>query len=319
MLGTSDLSITPIGLGTWAIGGGDWIFGWGPQKDSESIETIRRAIDNGVNWIDTAAAYGLGRSESMVARALRAVPRRERPYIFTECSLVWDELGNVSPSLEARSIRQEAESSLRRLEIDCFDLYQLGWPVEPNTSSRADTRSLEEAWSTMAALQREGKTRFIGVSNCDVGQLERLREIAPVTSLQVPYSLLRRGVEDGTLPFCAGHTIGVIADSSMQWGLLSGKMTRERIDALPHNDWRRRSPYFREPMLTRALAVAERLRTIGSRQRCTPGEVAIAWTLHNRNITATSVGVRHAHQVDEVVGAASVHLSVQERHDLESA
>ncbi|HMF97037.1 MAG TPA: aldo/keto reductase [Vicinamibacterales bacterium] len=313
------MSITPIGLGTWAMGGGDWIFGWGPQKDSESIDTVRRAIDNGLNWVDTAAAYGLGRSESMVARALRDIPRHERPYIFTECSLVWDELGNVSASLEPRSIRREAESSLRRLEIECVDLYQLGWPVEPNFSSRDDTHSLEAAWTTMAALQREGKARFIGVSNCDVGQLERLRRISPVTSLQVPYSLLRRRIEDHALPFCADHTIGVIADSSMQWGLLSGKMTRERIDALPHNDWRRRSPYFREPMLTRALAVAERLRTVAAPKGRSPGEVAIAWTLHNRSITAASVGVRHAYQVDEVVGAASVHLSVQERHDLESA
>lgn len=316
-LGHSDLTITAIGLGAWAIGGGDWILGWGPQKDTESLATIRRAIDWGINWIDTAAVYGLGHSETMVARALRDVPRRERPYVFTKCSLVWDELGNVSHSLEPRSIRREAEASLRRLDVDCIDLYQIGWPVWPNSDSGRDRGSLEQAWETLAALQREGKARFIGVSNCDVDQLVRLRQMAPITSLQTPCSLLRHEVDDRRLPFCERHDIGIIACSPMQSGLLTGTMTRNRLAALPHNDWRRRSPDFQEPILSRALGLIDRLRRIGIRHGRSPAEVAIAWALHHPAVTAASVGARQPHQVDEVVGAAEIQLTTSEIDELE--
>jgi diketogulonate reductase-like aldo/keto reductase len=201
-LGSSDLSLTPIGLGTSAIGGGDWIFGWGPQHDAESMGTIRRALDEGVNWIDTAAAYGLGHAEVMVARALGELPRRERPYLLATCGLIWDELGNVSHSFRPDSIRRQAEASLRRLGVDCFDLYQLGSPTLPNSRPGAEAGSIEEAWETMTALQREGKARYIGVSGCDTDQLERLHRIAPVTSVQAPYSLMQRGIEDRMLGCC---------------------------------------------------------------------------------------------------------------------
>jgi aryl-alcohol dehydrogenase-like predicted oxidoreductase len=318
-LGESDLTITPIGLGAWAIGGGDWIFGWGPQKDADSLATIRRAVDRGINWIDTAAVYGLGRAESIIARALRDIPRRERPYIFTTCGLIWDELGNVSHSLNPQSIRREVEASLRRLEVDCIDLYQIGWPAGPNVPCGHDCGSLEEAWETMAALQREGKARFIGVSNCDAEQLASLRRIAPVTSLQTPYSLLRRDIEAHTLPFCEHHRISVIAASPMQSGLLSGKMTSERIASLPHNDWRRYSPDFQGIELRRALELVERLAAIGVRDARTPGAVAVAWTLHNAAVTATSVGARQPHQLDDVIGATSLQLDAEEIDELEHA
>ena len=318
-LGNSDLTIAPIGLGAWAIGGGDWIFGWGPQNDAESLATIRRAIDCGINWIDTAAVYGLGHSETIVARALRDIPRRERPYIFTKCSLVWDDLGNVSHSLKPPSIRREAEASLRRLDVDCIDLYQIDWPVWPNSPSGHDPGSLEGAWETMAALQREGRARFIGVSNCDADQLARLQPIAPITTLQAPYSLMRREIEDGTLPFCARHNIAVIGYSPMQSGLLVGKMTADRINGLPHNDWRHRSPDFQEPTLTRALRLVEQLRAVGARHARTPGEVAIAWTLHNPAVSGAIVGARRPHQVDEIVGAAGLGLTAEDLAEIELA
>jgi aryl-alcohol dehydrogenase-like predicted oxidoreductase len=244
------------------------------------------------------------------------VPRREWPYIFANCSLVWDELGNVSQSFEPESIRREAETSLRRLKIDCFDLYQLGWPVSPNIPFSADG-SFEDAWDMMATLQQEGKARFIGVSNCTVRQLDSLREIGPVTSLQAPYSLLRREIEDRVLPFCRSRRIGVIAYASIQSGLLTGRMTADVIDRLPHNDWRRRSPVFQEPARGRALAMVERLRAVGALDGRTPAQIAIAWALRNPAVTTVSVGLRHPHQVDEIVGAASVRLSSKVVEDLE--
>jgi aryl-alcohol dehydrogenase-like predicted oxidoreductase len=309
ILGNSDLAISAIGLGTWAIGGGDWIFGWGPQKDSESLATVRHAIDCGINWIDTAAAYGLGHAEVVLSRALRDVPRRDRPYVFATCSLVWDELGNVSQSLRPHSIRQEAEGSLRRLRIDCFDLYALGCPVSPNRPPADHAGLLETAWETMAALRREGKTRFIGLSNCSVSQLGRLQRIAPVTSVQLPYSLLQREVEDRALPFCERHGIPVIAHSTMHAGLLTGEMTHDRIEGLPHNDWRQRSRFFRRLACDRALGMVEGLRTAGARHGRTAGEVAIAWALSHRAVTAASVGARRPDQLHEVVRAASFLLS----------
>jgi aryl-alcohol dehydrogenase-like predicted oxidoreductase len=318
-LGTSDLSLTPIGLGTWAIGGGDWVYGWGPQKDSDSLNTIRQAVEEGINWIDTAAAYGLGHAEIIVARALRDVARRERPYIFGKCGLDWDELGNVSQTLTPQSIRRQVEASLRRLEIDCFDLYQLGWPVWPNDPSRISAGSLESAWETMAALRREGKTRFIGLTNCDVDQVDRLHQIAPATSLQAPYSLRHREVEAHTFSFCERHQLGVIACSPMLAGLMTGRFTRQVIEALPHNDWRHRSPYFQEPSLSLARAKFERVRRIGGLIARTPAQVAIAWVVRNPDVTAASVGLRHPDQVAEAVGATSFTLSPEAITELEIA
>jgi aryl-alcohol dehydrogenase-like predicted oxidoreductase len=318
-LGNSDLSLTPIGLGTSAIGGGDWIFGWGPQRDAESLGTIRRALDEGVNWIDTAAAYGLGHAEVMVARALDELPRRERPYLLATCGLIWDELGNVSHSFRPDSIRRQAEASLRRLGVDCFDLYQLGSPILPNSRPGADAGSIEEAWETMTALQREGKARYIGVSGCDTDQLERLHRIAPVTSVQAPYSLMQRGIEDRMLGCCERHGIGVIAHSTVEAGLLTGKMTPSTVNALPCNDWRRWSPSFREPMIHRALAVVERLRAVGARYARTPGQIAIAWALRNSALSAAAVGIRHPHQVAEIIGAASCYLSTKEIEELSAS
>jgi aryl-alcohol dehydrogenase-like predicted oxidoreductase len=306
ILGTSDLSISAIGLGTWAMGGGDWRFGWGPQKDSESLATVTQALDGGINWIDTAAAYGLGHAEIMVAKALRDIPRKERPYVFTTCGLVWDELGNVMQNLEPQSIRREAEGSLGRLGVDHIDLYRLGWPVSPNHWYGDTPGSLEEAWHTMAELQREGKARFIGVANCDVDQLDRLHQIAPVTSLHAPYSLAERGIEHRVLPYCERHTIGVIAHSTLHAGLLAGKMSALRIDALPHNDWRRRSSYFHEPRLHRALTLAARARADGAREARSPAQVATAWVLRHTAVTAASVGLRHPLQVSEATAAAAL-------------
>jgi aryl-alcohol dehydrogenase-like predicted oxidoreductase len=306
-LGNSDLEITPIGFGAWAIGG-EWMFGWGPQDDGESIATIRRAIDRGINWIDTAAAYGLGHSEAVVGRALREVPPGDRPYVFTKCTLVWDEQGTVSHDIRPASLRREAEASLQRLETDCIDLYQMHWPVWGFSPAGHDSGSLEEAWETLVALQHEGKVRHIGICNADTDQLARIHRIAPVTSVQPPYSIVRREIEERTLPFCQQHGIGVIVYSPMQSGLLTGKMTRERLAALPETDWRRKGKYFQEPLLTTALNVVERLKEIAARHGRTPGEIAIAWTLRHPAVTGAIVGARRPEQVDEIVNAASVRL-----------
>lgn len=308
-LGRSDLAITRIGLGTWAIGGGDWVLGWGPQKDADSLAAIRRAVELGINWIDTAAVYGLGHAETMIARALRDIPQNERPYVFTACSLVWDELGNVAHSLEPQSIRREAEASLRRLDVEAIDLYQIGWPVWTKSPPGHNPGSLEEAWATLATLKREGKVRFIGVSNCDRDQLARLQRIAPVTSLQTRYSLLSRDAENQTFPFCQGHDIGVLACSPMHSGLMSGTMTADRVKALPHNDWRRRSPYFHEPMLSCALTYNDRLRAAAARYGRTSGELAVAWVLRHPAVTAVAVGARRPDQVDAVIGAGTLRLA----------
>ncbi len=315
-LGNSSLSLTPIGLGAWAIGG-DWKFGWGHQDDSDSIATIRRAVERGLNWIDTAAVYGLGHSEAVVGRALRDIPERERPYVFTKCSLVWDDSGNVSHSLAPRSIRAEVESSLRRLGTECIDLYQIHWPAWPASPPGHDPGSIEEAWSALVALRDEGKVVSIGVSNFDVVHLDRIRGIETPSSLQPPYSMLRPDVEREILPFCLQHKIGVIPYSPMQSGLLSGKMTRDRVSALPANDWRRNSRFFQEPMLTNALSLVEQLKVIGARHGRSAGEVAIAWTLRHPAITATIVGARKPNQIDELVGAATFRLSPQEVEQLD--
>ncbi len=308
-LGNSTMRITPIGLGTWAIGGGNWAFGWGPQDDAASIATIHRALDAGINWIDTAAVYGLGRSEEVVGQAVKQ--RSEKPYIFTKCERVWDENRKVAASLKADSLRRELEASLRRLQVETIDLYQVHWP-QPD-------EDIEEGWAALAEFQREGKVRYIGVSNFNAEQVRRAAKIAPITSLQPPYSLLDREIEREVLPFCQEQNIGVIAYSPMASGMLTGDMTRERIAQMPDDDWRRNNAWFREPQLTRNLALAEKLRAIGARHERTPGEVAIAWTLHNPAVTAAIVGARRPEQVDGVIGAATFRLSDDEMAEIEQS
>lgn len=317
-LGSSTLSLTPIGLGAWAIGG-EWRFGWGHQDDAESIATIRHAIGRGLNWIDTAAIYGLGHSEEVVGRALQDIPRAERPYVFTKCSLVWDDHGNTSHNLRAQSIRSEVEQSLRRLQVDRIDLYQIHWPKWPASPEGHDPGSIEEAWGTLTQLRDEGKVAYLGVSNFDVNQLKTISRIETPTNLQPPYSMLRPEIEREILPYCLAHNIGVIPYSPMQSGLLTGTMTRERLAALPEGDFRRNSKFFQEPMFSRAQFLVERLRTIGARHGRQPGEVAIAWTLRHPAITATIVGARRPQQVDGLVAAATFRLSPEEIAELDTA
>ena len=305
--GNTDMHITPIGFGTWALGGGDWAFGWGPQDDEQSIAAIHRALDLGINWIDTAAVYGLGHSEEIVARALK--DRSERPYVFTKCSRVWDDNGEISSSLKAQSIRRECENSLRRLQVDVIDLYQVHWPMPES--------ELEEGWETMAQLKDEGKVRYIGVCNFNVEQMRRVMRIAPISTLQPPYSLVKPEVEEEILPFCEEQDIGVIVYSPMMSGLLSGSMTRERIAKLPDDDWRKRNPEFQEPRLSRNLALVEQLQEIGYMHSRSPGEVAIAWTLHNPAVTAAIVGARRPEQVDSIIGAAEFRLTEAEFDQIE--
>lgn len=299
-LGKTPLHITPIGLGAWAIGGGNWAFGWGEQDDHESIAAIRRGLDLGINWIDTAAAYGLGHSEEIVARALQG--RAERPYIFTKCSLIWKEgETHITNSLAATSIRREIEGSLRRLNVEVIDLYQIHWPLPDE--------ELEEGWSTLAALKQEGKVRAIGLSNCSVNQMQRAMAIASIDACQPPYSVVKREAEQDILPFCHEHDIGVIVYSPMQSGLLTGKMSRERVARLPENDWRVRDEEFQEPRLSRNLAMADKLREIAALYNRSPAEAAIAWTLANPAVTGAIVGVRDPGQVDVIVGAAEFRLT----------
>jgi len=309
-LGQSDLKITPIGIGAWAIGGGQWEFAWGAQDDTESIAAIRAGLDRGLNWIDTAPAYGLGHSETIVGRAIKGLGKR--PYIFTKCSLVWDESRNISHNLQAASIRREAESSLKRLGLDSIDLYQIHWPAWAGRPESASPGSIEEAVAEMSKLKAAGKIRNIGVSNFNAAQMQRAQSVAPITSLQPPYSLLFTDVETSTLPFALSHDIGVIVYSPMASGLLSGAMTRQRIAGLPEDDWRKHSPNFQEPLLSRNLRLVEILRSIGQRQDATPGEVAIAWTLLNPAVTAAIVGVRSAQQVSGIAGAADVRLNADD-------
>jgi len=301
-LGNSDLEITPIGMGAWAMGGGGWEFGWGPQQDNDSIAAIHEGLERGINWIDTAAAYGLGHSEEVVARALQG--RNQRPYVFTKCSLVWNERRDIGRSLKATSIRRECEQSLRRLRVDTIDLYQIHWPVPDE--------DIEEGWTELARLKEEGKVRHIGVSNFDVQQMQRAMRIAPVTSLQPPYSLLARQAEGEILPFAARHDIGVVVYSPMYSGLLSGKMTRERIARLPSDDWRKRHRNFQEPLLSINLRLVGLLSEIGLRHGVTAGEVAIAWTLQNPAVTGAIVGVRSKEQVMGIIEAGEFRLSTAE-------
>jgi aryl-alcohol dehydrogenase-like predicted oxidoreductase len=314
-LGQSDLDITPIGIGAWAIGGGQWEFGWGAQNDQESIGAIRTGLDLGINWIDTAAAYGLGHSEAVVGRAVGGL--RHRPYIFTKCSLVWDDAGTVSHNLQAASIQRECEASLKRLGIDAIDLYQIHWPAWKDAPESASPGSIEEAVGALARLKEQGKIRNIGVSNFNVQQMQRAQKVAPITSLQPPYSLVATGVEAAILPYALSQRIGVIVYSPMGSGLLTGAMTRERIAAMPEDDWRKRDRNFQEPALSRDLRLVDTLRSVGQRHKASPGEVAIAWTLKNPAVTAAIVGVRNAQQAKGNVGAASLELTSDEVAEIE--
>jgi aryl-alcohol dehydrogenase-like predicted oxidoreductase len=311
-LGDTSFKITSIGLGAWAMGGGGWQFAWGPQDDRESVDAIHHSIDRGINWIDTAAAYGLGHSEEVVARALAGFPQSQRPLVFTKCSLVWDEKGSISLNLKPESLRKELEGSLRRLQVEVIDLYQIHWP----SLGDSDAPGLEDAWNALAAMQKSGKIRYIGVSNFDVKQMERIRPIARISSLQPPYSILSRGIEAEILPYCQLHNIGVIVYSPMQSGLLSGTMTRERIASFPEDDWRQRSPDFQEPKLTRNLQLVARLREIGARHGRSPAEAAITWTLRHPAVTGAIVGARRPSQVDGFIGAADFKLSPEEIQEI---
>ncbi len=272
---------------------------WGPQDDEDSIATIERAVELGINWIDTAAVYGLGHSEEVVGKALKKLSNR--PYVFTKCSRVWNDKGEIRGSLKERSIRREVEASLRRLQIDVIDLYQVHWP-DPD-------RDIEEGWSTMAELKAEGKVRYIGVSNFDISQMRRAQEIAPIDSLQAPYSLIKRDIEKDILDYCQREEIGVIVYSPMMSGLLTGTMTPERVANLPEDDWRKRDPEFQEPRLSRNLKLADLLTEIGYPHSMSPGNVAIAWTLRHPAVTGAIVGARHPRQVEENVEAAEFRLS----------
>ena len=307
-LGNSDLEITRIGVGAWAMGGGGWAFAWGPQDDRKSIAAIHAALDGGVNWIDTAAVYGLGHSEEVVAKSLEG--RTDRPYVFTKCERVWNEKGEIRGSLKADSIKRECEASLRRLKLERIDLYQIHWP-QPE-------EDVEEGWKAMAELQKQGKVRWIGVSNFGVKQMERCRGIAPITSLQPPYSAVSPEVEQEFLPYCREHGIGAIVYSPMKSGLLSGKMTKERVVAFPQDDFRRKAAAFQEPQLSRNLELAALMKKVGERRGVTAGVVAIAWTLRHPAVTGAIVGMRSAEQAHEMLPALEFHLSPEEIAEIDS-
>lgn len=314
-LGNSDMDISRVGFGAWAIGGGDYAFGWGPQDDADSIATVEHAVASGINWIDTAAIYGLGHSEEVVGRALKNIAAPDRPYVFTKCSLVWNEDREISHNLKADSIRAEVDKSLERLGVERIDLYQIHWPQFTPESPDDD---IEEGWATLKEIKDAGKVRWIGVSNFNVDQLERIGKIAPVTSLQPPYSAIRRDIEDEILPFCETNSIGTIVYSPMQSGLLTGKMTRDRVGGFPEDDFRKRSKYFQEPELTRNLEVADLFTDIGGRHGLTAGAIAIAWTLRNRAVTAAIVGARRPDQIDGIIRAGDFRLSEYELAEISS-
>ncbi|HEY6445528.1 MAG TPA: aldo/keto reductase [Acidobacteriaceae bacterium] len=307
VLGNSSLQLTRIGFGAWAVGGGNWEFGWGGQDDSESLRSIEHALDSGINWIDTAAIYGLGHSEELVGKAIKG--RTHKPLLFTKCSMRWHADRSIYRSLKRESLEQEVEASLRRLGVDAIDLYQIHWPMPEE--------EVDEGWETLARFQEQGKVRYIGVSNFSVEQMKRAQEIAPITSLQPPYSLLRRAIEAEILPFCLKNNIGVINYSPMLSGLLTGKMTAERIKNLPEDDWRRRNKSFQPPNLERNLELANLLKEIGRKHGVEAGVVAIAWTLRHPAITAAIVGARRPDQVDGVLPAATFRLRDAEAQHIE--
>jgi len=301
-LGWTDLNLTVIGLGTWAIGGGGWKFAWGPQDDKKSIATIKRALELGINWIDTAPVYGLGHSEKIVGKAIKGV--EPKPIIATKCSRVWDREGNITGCLKRESIRREVEASLKRLGVEVIDLYQIHWPVPD--------KDIEEAWETIAQLKEEGKIRYAGVSNFNVTQLERIQKIHPVASLQPPYSMLERGIEDEILPYCRKNNIGVIAYSPMQKGLLTGKVTKKWVEELPEDDHRRRDPRFQEPQLSINLEFVDNLRPIAQKSGRTLAQLAISWVLRRPEVTAAIVGARSPSQIEETAPAGDWILSEEE-------
>jgi aryl-alcohol dehydrogenase-like predicted oxidoreductase len=305
-LGSSDLWLTPIGFGAWAVGGGNWAMSWGPQDDNDSIAAIHKAIDLGVNWIDTAAIYGLGHSEEVVGKAVKQ--SQVKPFIFTKSGMVWNEKREIKRTL--LEIRREVEDSLRRLQVERIDLYQIHWPVED--------KDLEEGWTAMSDLKRQGKVRHIGVSNFSPAQMERCLEIAPITSLQPPYSMLNRAVEAEILPYCLDHRIGVINYAPMHSGLLTGAMSKERFANLPPDDFRRNAKNYQEPLFSRNLAIADFLKQVGARHGVSAGVVAIAWTLANPAITAAIVGGRSPQQVEGVWPAAKFRLSGDEMQEIEA-
>jgi aryl-alcohol dehydrogenase-like predicted oxidoreductase len=310
-LGTTGLEITTIGFGAWAIGGGGWEFGWGPQEDDESMAAIHRGLEQGINWIDTAAAYGFGRSEEVVGRALEGMDADRRPYVFTKASLLEGPGRRVVHNLKRDSILREAEASLKRLGVEAIDLYQIHWPnPEPD---------IEEGWSAFAELKEQGLVRHIGVSNFDVAQLKRIQQIAPVETLQPQYSLIVRDAERDVLPFAEGEGIGVIVYSPMSSGLLTGKMTRDRIESFPDDDWRGGDERFQEPQLTRNLELVERLKRVADRYDTTPGAVAIAWTLHNDAVDGAIVGFRRPDQVDPPLFAAGLELTAEDLAEIEGS
>ena len=301
-LGYTDLNLTTIGLGTWAIGGSGWEFSWGPQDDEQSIAAIHRAIDLGINWIDTAPVYGLGHSEEIVGRAIKGM--KERPIIATKCGLVWNKRRKISNCLKRESILREVEASLKRLNIEVIDLYQIHWPIPD--------KDIEEAWQTIADLVKEGKIRYAGVSNFSVKQLKRIQPIHPVASLQPPYNMIDRGVEEELLNFCSENNIGVIVYSPMYKGLLTGKFTRERMENLPVDDHRREDPHFQEPELSINLELVESLRSIAERNGKTLAQLAIAWVLRRPEVTAAIVGARYPSQIEETAPAGDWILSQED-------
>ena len=306
-LGQTGLEITRVGFGAWAIGGGGWEFGWGPQDDEQSIAAIHRALEQGVNWIDTAAAYGFGRSEQVVGRALDGLT--QRPYVFTKCSLLEGPGRTVVHSLNRDSILREAEASLTRLGVDAIDLYQIHWPIPE--------QDIEQGWAALAELKDQGLVRHIGVSNFDVGQLRAIEQIAPVETLQPQYSLIEREIEREILAFSEREAIGVIAYSPMGSGMLSGGMTRERVEAMAEDDWRKRDARFNEPQLSRNLALVERLRAVADRYDTTPGAVAVAWVLRNPAVDGAIVGFRRPDQVAPILPAASLELTDDDVAEIE--
>jgi len=308
-LGNTDLQITRIGFGAWAIGGGGWEFGWGPQEDEQSIAAIEHGLELGLNWIDTAAAYGFGRSEQVVGRALQGISEADRPYVFTKCSLLEGPGRRVIHNLKRDSILREAEASLKRLGVEAIDLYQIHWPdPEPD---------IEEGWSALAELKEQGLVRHIGVSNFNVAQLRRIQQIAPVETLQPPYSLVARDAEAEILPFAEQEGIGVIVYSPMGSGLLTGAMTRERIQNLPDDDWRKHDPEFQEPRLSEHLALVERLKAVADRYDTTPGAVAVAWTLANPAVDGAIVGFRRPDQIDPIIAAAELELTEEDIREIQ--
>ena len=314
-LGRSGLHITRLGFGSWAVGGGGWSFGWGPQDDADSLATMRHALELGINWIDTAAVYGLGHSEEMVGRLLRELPPAERPLIFTKCGLVWDERDPMTPPqrvLKPASIRRECEASLRRLGVERIDLYQFHWPDETGTP-------VEDSWAAMVKLVEEGKVRAVGVSNFDVNLLNRCEAFRHVDSLQPPFSLINRAAAEKEIPWCASHNTGVICYSPMQSGLLTDSFTAERVSSLAEDDWRRQSPEFQQPSLGRSLALRDALRPIAKRHDTSVSSIAIAWTLAWPGVTGAIVGARSPKQVDGWIGAASIALTRQDLDEIASA